>query len=828
MLNNGPSSDEFPSVESSDGPISIQITSSDNSIEPVKEESTPSVSPKLPAAAAVSKVHIKHEEERRSSSEDEMTVNIYNVTKSVVTLEKQNNVAQVSSSPSVKTEMKTSSSTTISAQHAHSDHAQSVSSSSSQMAVDVKKKPEVKVHEIREVSPIKETPARVVSPTLEIKLASPYREASPPSTQEKKPTIEEPKKSVIRNIPIEIEHRSPSPSWTYTLPAPPVFADSSVVDKVSPTDRQKSGDKFFSDFASTDCNETILSDSNTTVISAETQIHPIIVDRRPSVENFIVTPKEYTKNVADDDSDKSTEIITSDLEDGYLGNANVVAKAESVSPPPAIVSKSVEKEIVFEDFKRSRLLISRSDSFHSISQARNFDIKRSPFSPPQRSTSFLSLVQSQKAEMRSSMPVADNAPYIRQKSTSISELSISDAPMLQSIEVLKNILNSSRKNSLQDASPKEEKVVSFVQEKSIELPSPKVEEKIVKAPEPVVEIKPAEKQWRYSGPPKINLSTWSERPKVEVAIAADRDYKFGVGTATLPRDFKNNQEVKRHTIHITKERIPTQEAEMNTKPKVLGVEYKKDVSPVLLRDTSAEIVTKPSRTIINIKPRPMSMDASNTYSTIVTSTTPSAVSYNRLNSNAKKFSPVVHGFKLNNIKEGDQTDSASIPVVYREPEKIEKKVATPPSVPVKPAFLRSTSSGDIGRKMKFSIGDSKPDPETLTLDLPFSQTGLRRTGLKEKILESDKDTKSIFGKVVEPREQQSFIRQSENSFSRPPPEPKVERVTYRSVSIPAAPPKPPTAPPPMSFRKSAPVDMGTRSQLFDAIKNFNKTSLRHK
>lgn len=83
-------SDENPSldtVSTSDGPISIHISSRESSLEHVKEES------KLPA---VSKVHIKHEQQmceennrRRSSSDDEMTVNIYNVSKSVVTLEKQ-------------------------------------------------------------------------------------------------------------------------------------------------------------------------------------------------------------------------------------------------------------------------------------------------------------------------------------------------------------------------------------------------------------------------------------------------------------------------------------------------------------------------------------------------------------------------------------------------------------------------------------------------------------------------------------------------------------------------------------------------------------------
>lgn len=830
MLNNVPAAEELPSVESSDGPISIQIVSSDHPIEHVKDETVSS--PKLPA---VSKVHIKHEEERRSSSEeDEMTVNIYNVTKSVVTLEKQNQV-------------------TVTEQ--------------------------------------------VLEEKIEVESKNP---AEAPVEVEK--TVAEVKEEV----------RAPSPLWTYTLPAPPVFADSSVVEKDSPTDHQKNGDKFYSDFASTECNGSVLSDSNTTVISAETQIHPIIVDRMPRDDSFIIPPKDYTKPIPDDGSDKSAEVITSDVEDGYLGNGKV-AKAESpppnVSPPvvlspavtpsvvsspvvspiivnysvvpepvvpsPVVQSNRIEKEIVVEDFQRSRLLISRSDSFHSIGQARNFDTsaKRGPLNPAQRSTSFLSLVQSKKAEALLNKSSSDNAPYSRQKSTS--ELSISDSPSLQSVEVLKNILNSSRKNSLQDL-VKEEKPIAQRQEvivevvkKKEEATEPQYEEvrsereevyssqrdvpsKPQRKPErvpdrqitdSVVEAKPAEPQWRYSGPPKINLSTWSERPKVEVAIAADSDYKFGGVKSTLPRDFRNSSEKssdtassvlvnKRHTVHISNERVVKEEFVREesvkfTKPKVLGVEYNKDVSPVfvsdtletttevvnkpvVLRDSSSEIVIKPSRTIINIKPRPMSMDMSNSYSTIVTSTAPSSVSFNRLNTNAKKFTPVVHGFKLNNIKEGDQPEPVTQTFIKKEVESSLKK-ASPPNVPLKPAFLRSTSNGDINRNMKFTTVEKNVEDE---VDYPFSQTGLRKTGLKEKILLNDKNTKSIFGKVVEPRKE-TFIR-SHNQ----------ENHVVRSLSHPV-PPKPP-APPPMNFRKSEPVNIETRDQLFDAIKNFNKDSLRRK
>lgn len=134
----------------------------------------------------------------------------------------------------------------------------------------------------------------------------------------------------------EGRQRSPSPNWTYTLPAPPVLTDSSMghVEEIStsPTDHRRNAN--ISEFTAD--NETILSDSNTTSVSAETKIHPIILKRRKTIED-----SRYPAGIKDDESDKSTEVITSDLEDGYLGNAagvvtvnktNVSIKSDSPTP----------------------------------------------------------------------------------------------------------------------------------------------------------------------------------------------------------------------------------------------------------------------------------------------------------------------------------------------------------------------------------------------------------------------------------------------------------------------------------------------------------------
>lgn len=159
----------------------------------------------------------------------------------------------------------------------------------------------------------------------------------------------------------EERQRSPSPNWTYTLPAPPVFADSSMghVEKISTSPTDHRHNTTISEFTAD--NETILSDSNTTTMSAETKIHPIILKRRKTIED-----SRYPAGIKDDDSDKSTEIITSDLEDGYLGNHKIGNAADVVtvnkandsiksnSPTPGQFDKttnSIKKSIFIKIYK---------------------------------------------------------------------------------------------------------------------------------------------------------------------------------------------------------------------------------------------------------------------------------------------------------------------------------------------------------------------------------------------------------------------------------------------------------------------------------------------
>lgn len=860
--------DEIPSldtVSTSEGPISIHISSSNESS--LEHES------KLPA---VSKVHIKPDNRQSSSEEDDMTVNIYNVTKSIVTLEKQKIVSKNDDGMGKREEVGIASRKEIIVMRE-----KFVENSKSENVTVV-------VDEVRKSS----------SPPEEVFLKC-----------QVKSKIAEEEKTVPRATATEVatmveKERSLSPVWTYTLPAPPVFADRN--EPVSPTDRHNG--KFYSDIISTDCHETttVLSD-NTTIISAETHIHPVIVERKPIENAFIKSTS------CDNESEKSTEIITSDLEDGYLGNKRTV-KLASPSPVAEIEShsKKVEKEVIIDDFKTSRLLITRSDSFHTVELPRE-----GPYSPPKRSTSFLSMQRSELSLNRAEK--IDNSPYNRRKSSS--ELSISDTPSLQSLEIIKNILNSSRKNSTQDVGVlvreelreepeiesmiereetvkqelkivskkletefvdeslklnstmkiEEEKVVEVAKATEIEPTTTIIEEKIAtKSPEIVESVKSEienhkadvvavkletetveqsedapkqteaevmkretttssiesikveqshhkpeivaekpkqvseppkqEKQWKYSGPPKINFSTWNERPKVEVAIADDNDYKRSGTISPTPKEHKENN--KRHTIHFGAEKIKVQTA----KPRVLGVELKKE--PVAVVVASTENVNKASKTVINLKPRPINSDLNK-------SPTSPDFAYNNFIHNAKKFSPIVHGF---NSSSNSNNNVAEKPVERKlsptnhTPNRIEveRKSVEPPVVPLKPSFLRSSSESVAKKNIRFSMVEEPIN------EVGFSQNSLKRTGLKDKILTDDQKKESIFGRVVEEMATKQQAINSQNS---------------RPISI----PPPPKAPPMMmtknnnNFKKSVSMNEAMdRNQLLDAIKNFNRDCLRHK
>lgn len=598
-------------------------------------------------------------------------------------------------------------------------------------------------------------------------------------------------------IAVVEKSRSPSPLWTYTLPAPANFADKSATINLTENDSIVTDQQFYNDYED---RLTILSDS-TTVVS-DVDIQPIINERD---NKLYLNDSQGDSLILDDSNSSSTDIITSDIEDGYQGdkmkqnrevilenlekhkeklieyefenikrknsenskhhiidelstvistnhlnhheindfkdiNRNSIKNFQMSSynnsyddvkttTPTTTIDKEVfvknlvnerknSEEIVLKkprDFiqvKRNSLTkigINRSESFHSTTIA---ELKRNSITNLDNSTNFESLM----------------------KRRSSSELSIEKSPSLQSLEVLKTILPNlnSRKNSQED-----EIVVAEKSESSHE--------------EIIVENEEKPKLWKYQGPPKINLSSWSERPKIQVSIKSDKDYKFGGGSSTLPRGYKN---ADKKIISIDLK----EEESSNKLPIVRSVELKKrevveEEEPVLRNPSFYSTFSKPKE--------------------IITTTIPTTP--------VQQTNPLRHtiGFSFNN-------NSTTV----REPE-----------IPVL-------------KKQSFRISSYT---ETKN-EFPFSQNTLRRTGFKDRILENEKpkEVPKIVPKIqlkqTEVNHKPEPLRlisltdeiKSQTNFIPPPPPPKLAPVV-RAVVV----------------KKQHSVQVDPRDQLLDSIRNFS-------
>ncbi|XP_058824148.1 uncharacterized protein LOC131684914 isoform X2 [Topomyia yanbarensis] len=311
------------------------------------------------------------------------------------------------------------------------------------------------------------------------------------------------------------------------------------------------------------------------------------------------------------------------------------------------------------------------------------------------------------------------------------------------------------------------------------------------------------KGWKYQGPPTFNFTTWSERPKIDVSIKSDRDYRFG-GSSTLPRGYKNVNNTTKISLNATPElsvekengidrsdsheQVPlnTADAQSNTQsqetnrtepasppssdrlPIVRAVEYKKNVVP-------PPIAQKP-------------IDKPYFYETFSrTQAVPSGTAtINRLTLGHNKMQPVVRGFKSMDEKERSQ-----------------RPVSMIESTNISTAFLKSAPA----RVEKL------PQPTTTTL--PFGQNTLRRTGLKDRIL-------------AQAASEPSKPNLNENSIK----EPTVTAVKTTPLAV--VPPPPPVAPKVSTpvvrgaivKKQLVPQEVDSRSALLDAIRSFSKDKLR--
>lgn len=361
-----------------------------------------------------------------------------------------------------------------------------------------------------------------------------------------------------------------------------------------------------------------------------------------------------------------------------------------------------------------------------------------------------------------------------------SNVSIADTPSLQSIEIMKSILNSSRTMNKKNYKPtiQETEVYELEEHENgqdsqrkpqlIEDQSQNVDTILKSTSEP--------KTWRYQGPPSVNVSTWGERPKSLVCIKSDDDYIFGGKSkmASLQKRFSVQNEVANNNANrysgITLKTPANCDNSSCKLPIVRGVEYKKN----LLNNNTDSI--QPLNSTYEIS----CIASENKYSEEIGST-----------------------YKPMSIKCNSNQDTSSIP------EKIFNSTISKSSLlqsfNVEQKCVRVITANTIQKMSRKDQGriETKKNDEPI-----FSQFTLRRTGLKEKILdECDSNIKSIINDDNNEKTSNMHKVNTIETAPKPPPMPKKSIPTTRPVLTDAI--------------KSDP-----RDQLLNCIRNFNRGKLK--
>lgn len=386
-------------------------------------------------------------------------------------------------------------------------------------------------------------------------------------------------------------------------------------------------------------------------------------------------------------------ISTSPVEDGlssgrsFLHNSSTIPADDDSGLFNSTAAMGDDQFMSSEESKNVSLETTASD--HSAAQNNSSNIISANQSFEQRRSSFL-------AEL-------ENSKNIFNRRTS-NELSISDSPSsLQSLQVMRSILMNTKKEEEEEGeqvlSSKVEEELNSESKINNELPpqvlvpeQPFQKPIVVNKPTVLVEPTP----WKYTGPPKINLGSWNERPKIQVCLKTDSDYHHSLQKAAAEKKLKEASSVE------TPEKPPL----------VRAVELKKTVSlddktpapTVALRE--APPIADFTETLAKMKmQRPVTMHST-------------------------RFTPTMRGF-LSNAKDRDEDSEIR-------------------STKINPILLRSNSNvlekanGRIAinkeeEKEKVVVVSDEPisvksPPATYEKPTIFSQSTLKRTGYKERML----------------------------------------------------------------------------------------------
>lgn len=475
--------------------------------------------------------------------------------------------------------------------------------------------------------------------------------------------------------------------------------------------------------------------------------------------------------------------------------------------------------------KQTRRSINRADSFHSIVMSSSNDCLNDITTTKvevngNRSSSQLSLTKLETGQTNG--VIGSLKPMDRRCSSS--ELSIGESPSLQSLEVIKTILKNNRHNFsdtadgnrdskrdksngelLQSVKKDDEILVVNARRPSTELMfsslelKPKKSQIIIKEQEessltpnlpPAIAPKPSSKMnvpkvYRYSGPPSINLSTWNERPKTQVAIKNEGDYIFGgKGTSNAQMSRVNETRgVSRSPTKMTAsgsnrmQSVPdcyTTDSENTTSAKRFSVGKLDIITRMGIPDGEFKvpILVKPLDDVV-VESSEENFKSENTASE---------------NSEAEKSSTTLPRVVKKWHTQHDGGSSTTLrPVLHMQ---------------------------NVGRK-EYHSGSDKTTPAVF-----FGQNTLRRTGLKDKILATEKSSLSSTEETNDTAKNTTrnfqLKKQISDSNAVPPPPPPI------AISSAASQFK--------NTTKSAPVipSLEPRDQLLEAIRTFNRSQLKRK
>lgn len=478
--------------------------------------------------------------------------------------------------------------------------------------------------------------------------------------------------------------------------------------------------------------------------------------------------------------------------------------------------------------------VSRSMSFHStfsVRAHRNENADESPenSSLASRSTSYISLIGNKLSTGGSGFN-----EKTRQKSNS--ELSIADSPSLQSIEILKSILSSSRTMSLPKKPLNDEnETVANKPNVSIETEKPQ-SEPIKKSNEIENENKEQtntngntsstaqqSKTWKYQGPPSINLSTWGERPKSQVYIKSDTDYIFGGVSkmAALQKRFSAVvDEPKKVAANGNSQNACT--IDSCKLPVVRGFEYKKNVRISNGNDAKAENA-KPE----NAKTENQNDSTDSTADSVTLRTSRPSYEVSRLVCEKSFAEKATAPYKTMTLDRGRG--------VNKIPEPIPPKPFS--NVNGNAKFISEQRVSFNGNQTKLTNGNGNVAHRNELNDVvksygnqtngesakpAFTQFKLRKTGLKEKFL--DESNNNHIDNSNSNSTSDSIV--SNNNIKNINLKPVVQNeVKKQATNIPLP---PPILKKPLITSKPAAVTASAepRDDLLDSIRNFKRDTLK--